>query len=137
MEALLAGFFAGYAMGVFSLALLATQVHALAGWTAPLQRRFPHGASLPWITTALALAGQALWGLIGLLFGGAYWALSDNASGGLGSPSLGFTVGVLALSAFAFAAAWALRPASWRGATFAALLFAGLFGWFLPHLAEA
>ena len=137
MEALLAGFVAGHAMGLFSLALLAWRVTALAGPLRGWQGRLPEGLALPALTMGLALAGQLLWGLLGLLFGGVYWAVRSEAANGLGSPAWGYTLAVLLLAGLSAAAAVTLQPQWWRRAALLALAFAGVFGWLIPHLAEA
>lgn len=137
MTALLAGFIAGYAMGLLSLAFIATHLPTLLRLSGPLHARFPPRTSLPLLIVAVTLLSQVLWGLVGLGLGALYWALRADASGGLGSPSLGFTAAMLVAGAIFLALLWALTPTGWRRAAPAAAIFVGLFGWLLPHLAEA
>ncbi len=137
MASLLAGFVAGYAMGLLVMGLLTAQVLGLQGWVRDFQRRFPQGTPLPMLTAALALGLQATWAIVGVVFGVAYWAIRADAANGLGSPAWGFTVVVLAIGAVAVAAATLVQPQWWRKATLTALCFVALFGWLLPNLAEA
>lgn len=136
MESLLAGFVAGYALGLFALGLLATSPHTLIAASRRLQGQFPDNATLPAVFAGFTLTLQASWGVFGLLFGAIYWALRDTG-GGLGSPSLAYTVAMLVLAVGGTAAVWTVQPAWTRRALVSAIYFAGLFGWLLPHLAEA
>ena len=136
MESLLAGFVAGYALGLFALGLLATSPQTVIAWGHRLQAQFPDKASLPAVFAGFTLTVQASWGVFGLIFGAIYWALRDTG-GGLGSPSLAFTVAMLVLAGGGALAAWTVQPAWTRRALVTAVFFAGLFGWLLPHLAEA
>ncbi|MCY3887571.1 MAG: hypothetical protein OXG19_07740 [Chloroflexi bacterium] len=136
MESLLAGFVAGYALGLLALVLLATSPRTLIDWSRRLQAQFPDNAALPAAFAGVALVAQTGWGVLGLVFGAVYWALRDTG-GGLGSPSLAFTIAVLVLAAGGAVAAWVVQPAWTRRALVSAISFAAIIGWFLPHLAEA
>lgn len=137
MEALLAGYVAGVAMGLVALGLYAPQVVGQRELLRGLQGRFPSGTSLPLLTAAGALFVQSLWSLLGLALGGVYWAIQARAQDGLGSPAWGFSLTMLALALLAAAAAVTVQPAWWRRVGLNALLFAAAFGWLLPNLAEA
>ena len=137
MEALLAGMAAGYAISLLFVALL---VPRLLEWSDQVQmwyRRFPRGTPLPMLAVGVMLLTQSSWAAVGTLFGGLYWAIREDAASGLGSPAWGYTLAVTLLAALALGAWSLLQPASWRRAMIFALTFAGMFGWFLPHLAEA
>ncbi len=136
MESLLSGFVAGYAFGLLALILLAMSPRTLLGWSRRLQAQFPDNASLPAAFAGVALVAQTSWGIVGLVFGAIYWALRDTG-GGLGSPSLAFTIAVLMLAAGGAVAAWVVQPAWTRRVLVSAIFFAAIFGWLLPHLAEA
>ena len=136
MESLLAGFVAGYALGLLALVLLAASPQTLINWGWRVQAQFPDKATLPAAFAGVALVAQTGWGIVGLVFGAIYWALRDTG-GGLGSPSLAFTIAVLVIAAGGAVAAWAVQPAWKRRILVSAIFFAVVFGWLLPHLAEA
>ena len=136
MESLLAGFVAGYALGLLALVLLAASPQTLINWGRRMQAQFPDNATLPAAFAGVALVAQTGWGIVGLVFGAIYWALRDTG-GGLGSPSLAFTIAVLVFAIGGAVAAWTVQPAWKRRVLVSAIFFAVVFGWFLPHLAEA
>jgi hypothetical protein len=77
------------------------------------------------------------WTLVGLVLGAVYRASRLNlVGGGLGSPNWPFTLAVL----LATAAFLAIVYYAWRRVRFPVLLtamvFAGMFGWGMPYLAE-
>lgn len=137
MEGVLAGFVAGAAMGLLSVALGAVALVQHPGRLEALHTRFPAGTSLAMLMTGLSLATQAGWGLVGLAVGGVYAGIEGNAQDGLASPAWGFSVFFLVLATLGAASATLVQPSWWLRAVVAGAIFAGLFGWMLPNLAEA
>jgi len=137
MEPLLAGFVAGHSMGFFALAVMAPSLLVVEGTVRDFHDRFPGGTPLTVITVGITLGLQMSWAVVGLAFAGVYWAIRSNAQDGLGSPAWGYTTVVVVLAALGVGVAATIQPNWWRRASVLALLFAGSFGWMLPHLAEA
>jgi hypothetical protein len=136
MESLLAGLIAGAAMGMASTALVASILVESERLARRLHDRHPD-APLPLLGVAATLGAHAAWGAIGLGLGAIYWAVRDGAQAGAGSPAWGFSLAVALLAGLALLFAIAARLPAARRLTLLALLFAGLFGWLLPNLAEA
>ena len=136
MESLLAGLIAGAAMGMASTALVASIVAGSARFARSLHERYPDGP-LPLLAIAVTLGTQATWGAIGLGLGAIYWAIRDDAQAGAGSPAWGFSLTIALVAGLALLFALAARLPAARRLALLAILFAGLFGWLLPNLAEA
>jgi hypothetical protein len=85
----------------------------------------------------MALFTHSSWTFAGLFAGVAYsLAEGDNPTSGLGSPFVGFTIGVLVLASICLAAT-ALAGGRVRGWMMPApVLFAVTFGWVLPILSD-
>ena len=91
--------------------------------------------------SSLALAGSVLayptWGIIGVVMGLLYQISIEQApGGGIGSPNLVFTIGVVVVSAIMAAPfvilLWRVVP----GVLAITVSFMGLFGWFMPFFAK-
>ena len=136
MESLLAGLIAGAAMGMASTALVASIVAGSARIARSLHEQHPD-QPLPLLAIAVTLGTQAAWGAIGLGLGAIYWAIRDDAQAGAGSPAWGFSLTIALLAGLALLFALAARLPAARRLALLAILFAGLFGWLLPNLAEA
>ena len=136
MESLLAGLIAGAAMGMASTALVASIVAGSARIARSLHEQRPD-QPLPLLAIAVTLGTQAAWGAIGLGLGAIYWAIRDDAQAGAGSPAWGFSLTIALLAGLALLFALAARLPAARRLALLAILFAGLFGWLLPNLAEA
>ncbi len=136
MESLLAGLIAGAAMGMASTALVASIVAGSARFARSLHEQHPD-QPLPLLAIAVTLGTQAAWGAIGLGLGAIYWAIRDDAQAGAGSPAWGFSLTIALLAGLALLFALAARLPAARRLALLAILFAGLFGWLLPNLAEA
>ncbi len=136
MESLLAGLIAGAAMGMASTALVASIVAGSARFARSLHDRYPD-QPLPLLGIAVTLGTQAAWGAIGLGLGAIYWAIRGDAQAGAGSPAWGFSLTIALLAGLALLFALAARLPAGRRLALLAILFAGLFGWLLPNLAEA
>ncbi len=124
-------------MGVIALLGVLSAGGVMPTWPGRLEQWFPRGTRLPMVTVGLTLAFQAAWSVAGVVVGGIYWAIRDNAASGLGSPAWGFSVGMTVLAGSGLAIAWTWRRPPGRSALLGAITFAALFGWLLPHLAEA
>ena len=85
----------------------------------------------------MALFTHSGWTFAGLAAGTLYAVLDgDDPSSGLGSPFLGFTIGVLAL-AFLYLMATTLAGGRIRGWMMPSpVIFAITFGWVLPLLSD-
>ena len=136
MESLLAGLIAGAAMGMASTAIVASIVAGSARFARSLHDQYSD-QPLPLLAIAVTLGTQAAWGAIGLGLGAIYWAIRDDAQAGAGSPAWGFSLTIALLAGLALLFALAARLPAARRLALLAILFAGLFGWLLPNLAEA
>ncbi len=137
MEALLAGFVTGTAVGMLAwgtiaVALVRDHTHLLA-----IHARFPSGTALPFLMVGISMAIQGGCGARGIGTGAIYWAIRDEAMNGLGSPAWGFTLFFLVVAGLGLATVVVIQPSWWRRAVLGATTLAGAFGWMLPHLAEA
>lgn len=130
----MAGFFAGYVMGVFTTIALTVLVVRVR--TTVFERLVADGMNPVALAVPISLAATLGWTMAGLVFGSAYELGGLHGTrDGLGSPSLGFTLAMLGL-------AWVPLPVLvavsrrlwwlWAGLSF---VFAVSFGWMLPHLA--
>ena len=137
MESLMAGVVAGYAISLLFIALLVPRLLAWSDQVQAWYRRFPQGTPLPMLAVGVMLFVQSSWAVVGMLFGGFYWSVREDAANGLGSPAGGYSLAVTLLAALALAAWSLVLPAAWGRAAIFTLAFAATFGWFLPHLAEA
>jgi hypothetical protein len=141
MEALLAGWIAGYAVSVvFTLAgtlLLARRPTPDAVAPAPASSPAPGlRASRLGVAVAVSIGGFLGWTLVGLVLGAAYDAAGGNARAALGSPAIEFTAVVVAVTAIVTAtASLVLRRVAWQVVAIASTA-AACFGWLLPNLAD-
>jgi hypothetical protein len=135
VEPVIAGWAAGYAMALASTAALTYLVvtSPRAGWMERVVAREVPGALL---AVPLFTGLIVLWTMVGLVLGAVYEVadLGDRRSG-LGSPSLLFTLLVLGLAWLPLPPLVALFPRRWWLWALMSVLFAGLFGWLMPHLA--
>ena len=136
LAALLSGFVAGAAVGVFGLGIFGSLLVTVptTNW---LRRQFPDPSNWLMVSLAAAFAAQAGCALLGLLLGLALLSLGDEVSGGLGSPAWRFTTGVVIGAALLVIGGVAWQPSIWRRFLLMGLLAAGCFGWMLPHMALA
>lgn len=137
MTTVLAGAIAGMVMGVLSLAPVTILVSNLVIGSPSLRRRLREGVSLTLLTLAATVAITVAWAILGVILGLAYYWVSRQVPGpGLLSPNAFFTVVVLlAALAFPLAVSAVTRRWTWPGVALGAL-FAGVFGWLLPYLAQ-
>ena len=96
--------------------------------------RFPPGTL---VMTTVTL-GYPVWLIIGTVIALLYRISSQQVPGaGLGSPNLVFTVSILACSILLPAPFIVLVKPLRNGLLIVSVVFAGVFGWFMPILVEA
>ena len=137
MAEALAGFVCGY-----GLALVATPLAAIAllraRVTSPYLRSvLPEGTSLIAVSvilhTFIFLTFTAIGVLLGLLLAGLD---GRNPEGGLGSPNRAFTAFIIATAAIAVVPLALFASRQRLPLLGGGLLFAGVFGWLMPYLAQ-
>lgn len=135
MRDVLAGWAAGYAMGIVATILLAW-LSRPDGLLERIRERLLPGLPPVAFAVPVFVGGSLLWGLVGLLAGSAY-RVGDFAErgNGLGSPSLAFTAIMTLLGVAPLPALMLLARREWWVWTAGATSFAALFGWALPLLA--
>jgi len=132
-----AGFVVGYAFSLLFTGVTAMMVIDARSQAPFLSRAIAPNISAVQLAVPISLMAFVAWTLVGLLLGLTYRAARLNlAGGGLGSPNLSFTLGVLAASAaFVAVVYYGWRRLRWPVLLMAAA-FGGMFGWAMPHLAE-
>jgi hypothetical protein len=135
VAAVIAGWLAGYVMGMASTVMLTVlamryrTAQALEKWLDPEVNR-------ALLAVPIFLGAVLGWTMAGMILGAAYEVFELGATrDGLGSPSIGFTVGMVGLAWLPVPILFAVSRRLWWMWVSMALLFAGLFGWMLPHLA--
>lgn len=135
MAPVLAGWFAGYSVAISTtvvLTYLAMRVRS-GGLVGRVFAQEMPGALL---AVPISIGNALLWTLIGLGLGAIYQVGNlDSTSNGLGSPSVGFTVGMVAMAAAPLIVLSVLWPRDWWAWLLGCGSFAAAFGWMLPHLA--
>lgn len=135
MREVLAGWAAGYAMGLVSTALLAWMSRP-GGLLERLRERLLPGLPPVGFAVPVFIGASLAWGLLGLLAGSAYRVGEFGARrDGLGSPSLAFTAIIVLLAIAPLPALVLLARREWWAWTGGGVAFAALFGWMLPLLA--
>ncbi len=135
MEAVIAGWAAGYAMGV--LTTVAVVVILVRDKEATfLSSVFDPQVSRSLIAIPFFVGASIVWTMIGLVIGSAYrvGGFEDSASG-LGSPSMSFTLAMVTIGALPALIGSVIWPGHWKTWVGLAAGFALLFGWAVPHLA--
>ena len=138
LEDILAGIISGLIMGTF---FLSAGVYILM--TNPdiydrLAKRFHENMSPTLVMLSMVITIPPVCGLIGGLAGLLYNAIKESRpAGGLGSPNLTFTLIVLSIFALVTVGlVFARRHKLWRLGFLLNLIFAAIFGWLLPALAN-
>ncbi len=138
MTFVLAGVAAGLIMSTVFVGIAPIMLVVLAKDPPSFLRSILDRAPPIFITMNLAVLAYPTWTLFGAVVGLVYRAVdSDGATGGLGSPNLGFTVGLLAVSILAAIPLALLMRRVALGFVALALAFAGSYGWLLPILSTA
>lgn len=136
MPEVFSGFVIGFALALAGAPVAAVALVRAAARSETMRRLAPPGTSLLALSVVLHGFGFFLFTGAGMVLGLILIAFEDRRpAGGLGSPNLGFTLLVLAVTAIAvgpLALAW---PAARRPLLLAGLLLAAAFGWLLPWMA--
>lgn len=136
MAAVFAGFVAGYALALVAGPVAAIALVASNDRSQLAQRIAPPGTSVIALSVVLHFAAIIVFTAIGIVLGMALAGIdARRPEGGLGSPNVVYTLLVVALAAVIFippVAAPALRRYSLGGA----VIFAAVFGWGMPWLAQ-
>lgn len=136
MGEVVAGWAAGYAMSIISTFALVYLL--LVGRESRFIVRYTIGEMNPLILSIPASIGSFFgWTMIGLVLGSAYkvGGFAEH-EGALGSPSGSFLLGMAALAALPLPAQLLFWPERWWLWLAMSATFVGLFGWFLPIMAE-
>ena len=137
MSEVLAGFVCGYVLALVSTPLIALAMMRVRSQAPVLARAVPERVPMVALAVVLFWFTFLFWTGLGMVFGIMLNGIEDRApAGGLGSPSLAYTLLVVVWSVVAFAPmAVLLRPAR-RYVAASALVFVAVFGWLMPYLAE-
>jgi len=137
MSEVFAGFICGYVLALVSAPLAAILMVRARPRPPLLARAVPEQTPVVALTVVLFWFAFLLWTALGMILGLVLMGFEDRApEGGLGSPSLAFTLFIIFWSAVAFTPlAVLLRPAR-RHVIVAAVVFLGVFGWLMPYLAQ-
>jgi hypothetical protein len=133
--------FAGWLVG-FALSIVAAPTGAIAlvrSNRAPglAQRWAPEGTNVVALSVVVHFAAVLVLTAVGIVLGLALGGIEDRRpDSGLGSPTLAYTMVVVALTAVLIIPTLIL-PAVRRWAIGAAVVFAAMFGWAMPWLAVA
>ena len=137
MSPILAGILSGALMGLFFDILTFRAMLKLRSDAPPWLQAVLKQVSFFRLVGPMALFTHSGWTFAGLGAGTIYAVLDgDNPSSGLGSPFLGFTIGVLILASI-YMAGTVLAGGRIRGWMMPSpVLFAITFGWVLPLLSD-
>jgi len=137
MAEVFSGFVLGYAMSMVFSAIAAVMVVDARSRVPYLAKAIAPNINPVMLAVPISLLAFLIWTMVGMVLGLLYRSARDHLPGaGLGSPNWPFTLGVLLFTLAGLAVilyAWQRLP--WQ-ATFLALLFAGLFGWAMPYMAQ-
>lgn len=137
MSEVLAGFVCGYILALVSAPLVALAMLRLRSQVPVLARAVPEQVPVVALAVVLFWFTFLLWTAVGFVFGLILSGFEDRVpEGGLGSPSLAFTLLVVFWSVVAFGPVAVLLRAARRYVAAAAVVFLGVFGWLMPYLAE-
>lgn len=135
MGAVIAGWGAGYFMAIVStvaVAYLLTKFDTRALFSAVIDPGVPRAL----IAVPYFVGATLTWTFIGLSIGSIYEVAGfAEGPGGLGSPHLGFTLGICALAAMPVPILSAIAWRFWWVWLSMSAVFAGTFGWAMPWLA--
>jgi hypothetical protein len=133
MEEVFAGFVCGYALALLSTPLLAVLLLQMRARSVFIGRMLPENSNVVGVGVLLHGALFLLWTAVGLVLGLVLFAMRD-AAGGLGSVNAPFTLIVVGLAITLSAPIVLVLPRLRPAALLAAVLFALLFGWLMPHM---
>ncbi len=137
MSEVLAGLVCGYILALVSTPLVALTLLNMRARFPAVERTVP--SQVPLLALAVVIHGFTImmWTALGMVFGLILSGIEERVpEGGLGSPNGVFTLVVLLWTVVASAPIiMLLRPVR-RQAAAMAILFALLFGWLMPYLAQ-
>jgi len=133
----LAGFICGYALALVSAPLVAFAMLRLRSRVPALALVVPQQVPVVALTVVLFGFTFLFWTGLGIVLGLILMGLEDRApEGGLGSPSLAFTLIIVFASAVACIPPAVMLRSGRRYVIAAAVVFLGVFGWLMPYLAQ-
>lgn len=135
MNAVLAGWIAGYAMSLattFALVFVLVRMPR-GGW---IDRTLGREAPVGLLAVPISIGGMLVWTILGLVLA-LLWVAGgfEQKAAGLGSPSWEFTADIAALAVLPLPVLVAFARRYWLVWLALSALFAGLFGWAMPLLA--
>jgi hypothetical protein len=137
MSEVLAGLVCGYILSLIATPLVALTLLRMRARFPAVERTVPQ--QVPFPALAVVIHGFALMAFtaLGMVFGLILSGIEERVpEGGLGSPNGVFTLAVLLWTVVAFAPIIVLLRPVRRQAAAMAILFALLFGWLMPYLAQ-
>ena len=137
IESVFAGLAVGYLLAVISSLLLAGVVVELRGREGALGQLFASSLSFPIIAIAVFTIAFWIGPAIGMVIGAIYGASRDDAVQALGSPSVWFSLAVLAITLPQAVALCIVLGRVHPLAIGYFVMFGLLFGWAMPWLAES
>jgi hypothetical protein len=133
----LAGFICGYALALGSAPLVALALLRLRSRVPTVARAVPEQVPVVALTVVIFGFTFLLWSALGIVFGLTLKGLEERApEGGLGSPSLAFTLVIVFACAVACIPPALMLRSGRRYVIAAAVVFVGVFGWLMPYLAQ-
>jgi hypothetical protein len=133
VEEVFAGFVCGYALALLSTPLLAILLLRLRARSVFIGRMLPENSSVIGVGVLLHSGLFLFWTAIGLVLGLVLFVMRDG-DGGLGSPNAAYSLVVAGLAIALSAPIILVLPRLRQAALTAAVLFALLFGWLMPHM---
>jgi hypothetical protein len=134
---ILAGFICGYALALVSAPLIAIALLRLRSQMPTVARAVPQQVPVVALTVVLFGFTFLFWTALGIVLGLTLKGLEDRApEGGLGSPSLAFTLIIVFACVVACIPPALMLRSGRRYVMAAAVVFVGVFGWLMPYLAQ-
>ena len=137
MAETLAGIISGYGLALVATPLAAVGLLRARATSPHLRQVLPEGTSLIAVSvilhTFIFLTFTAIGALLGLLLAGLE---GRSPEGGLGSPNRAFTAFIIATAVIAVAPLALFASRQRLPLLGGGLLFAGVFGWLMPYLAQ-
>lgn len=138
MTEVLAGWITGYAFSLVFTGFAAVMIIDARSRIPYLAKAIAPNISAAMLAVPVSIIAFLAWTLVGMLLGALYAGAEDRLpEAGLGSPNWAFTLGIL----LAGAAFLALVYYGWRRLQRPVVtltgVFVALFGWAMPHLANA
>jgi hypothetical protein len=136
VDALIAGWVAGYTMAILSTLALTYLAFAWGGTGRGVRRWWPGDVSPLLIAVPASLGTTVAWTMVGLALASFYRVAGlGSGPGFLGAPSAAFLAAVAGLGATPLPILWLLWPRHWWVWCGMSAAFVLLFGWSMPLLA--